>query len=259
MYQHLLYSVENGVGRITINRPESYNALSGELLGELLMAVQATAEDDTVRVVVLTGTGDKAFSSGADLKAAMRAGMGLGDSLRKNYNPLIMAIRELPKPVICRLNGIAAGAGCSLALACDLIVAAETSAMSQIFMNIGLIPDAGSLFFLPRLIGPQKTFELMSTARIVPAAECLALGLVVEVVPFDELDAAVQRRTDFYTNAPTKSIGFLKKILNGAFQEDLQTILEQEATHQELAGRTHDAAEGIAAFLQKRKPNYKGK
>jgi 2-(1,2-epoxy-1,2-dihydrophenyl)acetyl-CoA isomerase len=161
-YQFLKYNVEQGVATITLNRPDVYNALNDEITFEMQDALKAVSKDENVRVVVLTGEG-KAFCSGQDLKAAS------GDqkrsflqSLHKRYNPIISAMRSLPKPIVCRLNGVAAGAGCSLALACDVIVASEEATLIEVFINIGLVPDSGSSYFLPRLVGMAKAFELCS-------------------------------------------------------------------------------------------------
>lgn len=258
MYQHLIYQVQNGVCTITLNRPEVYNALNTLLVQEITQAFEVAKADDFVRVVVLTGAGEKAFCSGADLKSGMTNATSLGDSLRKNYNPMILAIRNLPKPVICRLNGTAVGAGCSLALACDMIIAAENAKMSQIFVSIGLIMDAGSSFFLPKLVGSQKAFELCSTGRVVEAQECLALGLVNSVVTPENLDLAVSNMANQYANAATFAIGLIKKVLNQSSFSTLEEMLELEAINQDLAGKTQDFEEGVRAFLQKRKPSFKG-
>lgn len=258
MYQHLIYQVQNGVCTITLNRPEVYNALNTLLVQEITQAFEVAKADDFVRVVVLTGAGEKAFCSGADLKSGMTNATSLGDSLRKNYNPMILTIRNLPKPVICRLNGTAVGAGCSLALACDMIIAAENAKMSQIFVSIGLIMDAGSSFFLPKLVGSQKAFELCSTGRVVEAQECLALGLVNSVVTPENLDLAVSNMANQYANAATFAIGLIKKVLNQSSFSTLEEMLELEAINQDLAGKTQDFEEGVTAFLQKRRPSFKG-
>lgn len=259
MYQNLIYEIQEGICRITLNRPQVYNALSSDLIQELTRAIGEAEKNEKVRVVILTGAGEKAFSSGADLKAGMGEMSSLGESLRKSYNPMIQAIRNLPKPVICRLNGIAAGAGCSLALACDLIVASENASMSQIFVNIGLIMDAGSSFFLPRLIGSQKAFELCSTGRMVGSEECLELGLVSKVVTLAELDDAVNQLANHYANAPTFAIGLMKKVLNASQHSTLDQMLEMEAANQDIAGKSADFIEGVSSFLQKRKPDFSGK
>jgi 2-(1,2-epoxy-1,2-dihydrophenyl)acetyl-CoA isomerase len=259
LYETLLVETTDGICRLTMNRPQVYNALSRQLLLDLTSAVQTAAADAAVRVIVLTGAGEKAFSSGADLKEGLGGSSSLGQSLRETYHPLIQSIREAPKPVIARLNGVAAGAGCSLALACDGRIAAETATLSQIFINIGLVPDAGSTFFLPRLVGTAKAFELASTGRMVPAAEALALGLVDRVVPVGELDAAVLELATRYAQAPTAAIGMLKNLLNASTTNDLEAQLEREADAQDRAAQTRDAAEGITAFLQKRPAKFEGR
>jgi len=266
MYENLLYDVTNAVCRITLNRPQVYNALSPGLIRDITAAIEAAGADDQVRVVVITGAGDKAFSSGADLKEgvaqAAASGTGqltLGDSLRSTYHPMIRAIRNLPKPVIGRVNGVAAGAGCSLALACDVVLCADEAYFSQIFVNIGLMPDAGSTFFLPRLIGPQRAFELCSTGRHVYGPEAAQLGLVSRSVPAADLDAAVDAVSAYYATAPTRAIGAMKNVLNQSLYADLDHQLEQEAENQDILGRSADAMEGIGAFLMKRKANFSGK
>lgn len=258
MYENLIYELQAGICTITLNRPSVYNALSPQLIQEITKAFTQAGEDPSVRVVVLTGTGDNAFSSGADLKNGLNGMSSLGESLRKNYNPMILSIRNLAKPVICKLNGVAAGAGCSLALACDVIIASETARMSQIFVNIGLIIDAGSSYFLPRLIGSQKAFELASTGRILEAQECLGLGLVNKVVPQNELDKVVAETALMYAQGATQAIGLIKKVLNQSYHSTLEQMLEIEAENQDQAGKTPDFIEGVTAFLQKRKANFKG-
>jgi 2-(1,2-epoxy-1,2-dihydrophenyl)acetyl-CoA isomerase len=265
MYENLLYDVTDSICRITLNRPQVYNALSPGLIRDITAAIEAAGADDQVRVVVLTGAGDKAFSSGADLKegitqAASSGGqLALGDSLRSTYHPMIRAIRNLPKPVIGRINGVAAGAGCSLALACDVVICAEEAYFSQIFVNIGLMPDAGSTFFLPRLIGPQRAFELCSTGRRVYGPEAARLGLVSRSVPAIDLDDALNEIVAYYAAAPTLAIGTMKKVLNQSLYSDLDHQLDQEADNQDVLGRSADAVEGIGAFLMKRKANFSGK
>jgi 2-(1,2-epoxy-1,2-dihydrophenyl)acetyl-CoA isomerase len=259
MYQNLTYETHDGVATITLNRPQVYHALSSALLQEIKQAMDEAGADAAVRVVVLTAMGDKAFCSGADLKSGMTSGMSLGTSLRQYYNPAILAIRNLPKPVICRLNGLAAGAGCSLALACDIVIAADTAYLCQIFINIGLMPDAGSTFFLPRLIGTQRAFEIASTGRKVYAPEAAQIGLIHRAVAVSDLDLAVAEMVEYYRHAPTAAIGAMKKILNLSITSDLSQMLELEAEGQDVLGKTFDAGEGIMAFLQKRKANYRGK
>lgn len=258
-FQFLTYQVNNGVALIKLNRPDVYNALNDAITFELQDALKAVAKDDHVRVVVLTGEG-KAFCSGQDLKdSAAQGKRSFMDSLSKRYNPIISAMRQLPKPIICRLNGVAAGAGCSLALACDMIVASEEATLIEVFINIGLVPDSGSAYFLPRLVGMAKAFELCSMGSRVKASEALALGLVNKVVPADKLDEAISEYTQYFAAAPTKAIGLIKKMLNKSTTSTLDEMLEYEAYSQEIAGATSDHKEGVQAFLEKRKPAFTGK
>lgn len=258
-YQFLLYSLQDGVATLTLNRPDVFNALNDEITYELQDALKQVAKDDNVRVVVLTGAG-KAFCSGQDLKAASgQQKRSFIDSLHKRYNPIIRAMRNLPKPIVCRLNGVAAGAGCSLALACDVIVAQEEAQLIEVFVNIGLVPDSGSSFFLPKLVGMNKAFELCSMGTRVKAKEAQAMGLINKAVPAEELDSAVKFYTDYYAQAPTKAIGLMKKMLNRAASSTLEDMLEYEAYCQEIAGSSADYKEGVQAFLEKRKANFKGK
>ena len=259
MYHFLKYRVEQGVAYLTLNRPEVYNALNDDITFEMQDALKVIAKDDAVRVVVLSGEG-KAFCSGQDLKAASgQEKRSFIDSLHKRYNPIIRAMRNLPKPIICRLNGVAAGAGCSIALACDIIVAAEEATLIEVFINIGLVPDSGSSYFLPRLVGTAKAFELCSMGTKVKAAEAYQLGMINKVVAADKLDEEIKLYTDYFSVAPTKAIGIIKKMLQKSTTSSLDEMLEYEAYSQEIAGRSEDYKEGVSAFLEKRKPNFKGK
>lgn len=258
-FQFLTFAVADGVATITLNRPEVYNALNDAITYELQDALKAAAKDEAVRVVVLTGAG-KAFCAGQDLKAvAGQEKRSFMESLHKRYNPIIRAMKSLPKPIVARVNGVAAGAGCSLALACDIIVASEEATLIEVFINIGLVPDSGSSYFLPRLVGMAKAFELCSMGSRVKAAEALQLGLINKVVPADQLDAAVKEYTDYFATAPTKAIGLIKKMLDKSTTSTLEEMLEYEAYCQEIAGTSKDYKEGVTAFLEKRKPAFEGK
>lgn len=260
MYKTLLFTIENGVCRITLNRPDVFNSFNEELSAEFIDALKKAGKDEAVRVTVISGEG-KAFCSGQDLKD-IKGELGkrsLGDSVLRRYNPMILAIREMPKPVICRLNGVAAGAGASLALACDMIIASENASLIEVFANVGLVPDSGSSFFLPHLVGYNKAFELITLASKITAAEAQALGFVYKVVPAEELDNAVNELANRYAAGPTKTYSLIKKMLNKAYNSNLQEMLQQEYYGQEIAGRSADYKEGVTAFIEKRKPNFQGK
>ncbi|MCE7067389.1 enoyl-CoA hydratase/isomerase family protein [Dyadobacter sp. CY326] len=259
MYQHILFENTNGVARITLNRPQVYHALSPALINEITIAVKAAESDDNVRVIVITGAGEKAFCSGADLKDVSNSGKTAGEILREYYNPMIQAIRTVPKPVVCRLNGLAVGAGCSLALACDLVIAREDAYLSLLFVQIGLMPDAGATFFLPRLVGMAKAFEIASTGRKVYAPEAASIGLISQSVPPSELDNAVDKAVAYYRSAPTKAIGAMKQVFNQSFHSDLAQMQELELINQEKLFNTADAREGITSFLQKKAPDFQGR
>jgi 2-(1,2-epoxy-1,2-dihydrophenyl)acetyl-CoA isomerase len=257
-YEFIRYNVEAGAATITLNRPDVYNALNDGLTYELQDVFRQVAKDDAVRVIVLTGEG-KAFCSGQDLKtAAGQEKRSFIDSLHKRYNPIIKSMRELPKPIIARVNGVAAGAGCSLALACDMIIAAEDAVFLEAFVNIGLVPDSGSSYFLPRMIGSLKAFEMCAMGKRISATDALAMGLINRCVKAADLDGTVAEHVTYFATAPTKSIGLIKKMLNRSMSSTLDEMLEYEAYCQEIAGTSADYREGVTAFLEKRKPSFKG-
>lgn len=260
MYNTVLFSVSDGICFITLNRPDVFNSFNEELSAEFIDALKKASKDDAVRVVVISGAG-KAFCSGQDLKDIKNqtGHRSLSDSVVRRYNPMILSIRDMPKPVICKLNGVAAGAGASLALACDMIVASETATLIEVFANVGLVPDSGSSFFLPRLVGYNKAFELITLTSKVTAKEALELGIVYKVVTPEELDNAVNELAQRYATGPTKTYGMIKKMLNKAYTADLSEMLQYEAYCQEIAGASEDYKEGVAAFTEKRKPVFKGK
>lgn len=257
-FETILLDVKNKVATITLNRPDVFNAFDETQSYELQDALKQVKRDNEVRVIVLTGAG-KAFCSGQDLKAiAGSKNRSLSDSLYKRYNPIIKAMREMPKPIICRLNGVAAGAGCSLALASDFIVASEHASLIEVFINVGLVLDSGSSYFLPRIVGSNRAFELSTMGTKVKAQQALEWGMVNRVVPHEELDATVTEIAAYYAAAPTKAIALMKKMLNKSFNSDLDTMLQYEAYCQEIAGNSADYKEGVTAFNEKRKPEFKG-
>ena len=257
-YNCIKLEKQGKVAKISLNRPDVFNAFNDEQSFELQDALKDVKRDAEIRVVVLTGEG-KAFCSGQDLKAiADSKNRSLSDSLYKRYNPIIKAMRELPKPIICRLNGVAAGAGASLALACDFIVASENASLIEVFINVGLVPDSGSSYFLPRTVSPARAFELATMASKVTALQALEWGMINRVVTLDELDEEVTKVSDYYATAPTLAIGMIKKMLNKATYSDLDTMLQYEAWCQEIAGRSSDYKEGVTAFNEKRKAEFTG-
>ncbi len=258
MYDYLKLDVNNGVATITLDRPEVYNAFNDGLTYEMQTALKSVKKDPKVRVVVITGAG-KAFCSGQDLKdASNNPDRSFSESIRKRYNPMIKAVRALPKPVICRLNGVAAGAGCSLALACDLILAADSAQLIEVFVNIGLVLDSGASYFLPRAVGSARAFELSTMGTRLSASKAMEWGMVNAVAPLEELDALVDSYTVYYAKAPTKAIGLIKKMLNKSQAATLEEMLEYEAYCQDIAGASSDYQEGISAFMEKRPSEFKG-
>jgi len=260
MYNTVLYVVQNSICSITLNRPDVFNSFNEELSAEFIDALKKANKEQAVRVIIISGQG-KAFCSGQDLKDIKNheGTRSLSDSVIRRYNPMIMAMRDMAKPIICKLNGVAAGAGASLALACDIIIAAETATLIEVFANVGLVPDSGSSFFLPRLVGYNKAFELITLASKITAQEAQELGIVYKVVPPEELDAAVLELANRYASGPTKTYGMIKKMLNKAYTANLPEMLQYEAYCQEIAGTSEDYKEGVAAFTEKRKPQFKGK
>lgn len=256
-YETILVEVADAVATITLNRPDSLNALNRVMRRELLAAFKASGRDEAVRALVLTGAG-RGFCSGADLRggAMERAYRRV---LSDEYNPLIVAIRELPKPVIAAVNGVAAGAGVSLALACDLVYASDEARFIQAFIRIGLVADSGSTRTLVRTLGRHRAAQLIFSGEPLGAAEAREAGLVNEVVPGDQLAATVRAAASRLAAAPTRAIGLAKRAINHAEDALLAESLAMEASLQELAGRTQDHAEGAAAFGEKREPRFVGR
>lgn len=258
-YQTLLYELNDGICTITLNRPDVYNAFNEQMKKELNEALKEAEKDAAGRCVVLRGAGDKAFCSGQDLKEHTGAKRSLKESLEKTYNPMIRKIRMMEKPVIGMINGVAAGAGCSLALACDMRVMSSTAKLIEVFIRIGLVPDSGSHFFLSRLVGLAKAFEYAATGRDISAEEAERVGLVNKVVPPEKLEEETMAIAREFAQAPTKAIGLIKRTLNKTLSSDLDTILDYEASIQQIASQTEDHQEGVKAFLEKRKANFKGR
>jgi len=263
MQPTLLVENDGAVRTLRLNRPDVLNAFNGELLSALAKAVRDAEKDVAVRCLVITGSG-RAFSSGQDLadvanRYKSAEPIELGRHLREHYHPTIVRLRTMEKPVVASVNGVAAGAGASLALACDFRIAAESASLIEAFINVGLVPDCGSTFMLPRLVGLARAMELAMTGRKVKAAEALQIGLVNQVVPDAELPAATTALARKLADLPPRGIGLTKRAINAAWSNDLETQLEYEAMLQTTAGQTHDHREGVAAFLEKRTPRFEGR
>ena len=257
-YQTILWSVQDGVATLTLNRPDVLNAINKQMTDEIQDALKGAERNKAVRCLVLTGAG-RAFSSGEDLKARQDAGgPGFGDTLRARYHPIILKMRSIEKPIIAAVNGVAAGAGMSLALAADLRIASDKAKFIEVFARVGLVPDSGSSFFLPWLVGIGKAAELCLLAEDVPAEEALRIGLVNRVVPAADLESATAAWATKLAQGPTVAYGLTKRALNRALTGQLHEILEYEVYGQETAGRTADHKEALAAFLEKRPPVFKG-
>jgi 2-(1,2-epoxy-1,2-dihydrophenyl)acetyl-CoA isomerase len=258
VYQTLLYDVDRNVLTITMNRPDVYNALNEQMKKELNDAFKQAEGDAGVRCIVLRGAGMKAFCSGQDLKEHSDGKRSLKESLERAYNPLIRRMRRIEKPVIGMINGVAAGAGCSLALACDMRVMSTEAKLIEVFIRIGLVPDSGSHWFLPRLVGPGRAFEYAATGRDIDAAEADRVGLVNRVAAPGELEEMTMDLARSLAEGPTRAIGLIKRTLNKALTCDLDELLAYEAHIQQVASETADHREGVAAFREKRKAHFQG-
>ncbi|CAM3890911.1 enoyl-CoA hydratase/isomerase family protein [Aquirufa aurantiipilula] len=256
-YQFLHLSQVNGVWTIHLKRPEVFNALNAGLIHEIRDVAEKAKASESARVLVITGEG-KAFCSGADLKSGA-SDSDLGAVLRATYNPMILALRGLDKPVIGAINGPAAGAGCSLALACDYLIAKEGAYFSELFVQIGLTLDAGSTAFLMQSVGYHKAFELAATAKKIGADEAKDLGFVAEVISEESWESRLQTIGAEFASKPTMAIALIKRELQKAHHQDLATVLEMEAEAQRQAGYSKDFQEGVASFLEKRAPQFRGK
>ena len=254
----IIYEKHQGVATITLNRPQSLNAFVPQMNKEVLEALRDGDRDKEVRCFMLTGAG-RAFCAGQDLKGRTPEQKGsLGASLREKYNPMIRQIRQMEKIVIAAVNGVAAGAGCNLALACDLRVASEEAKFIQSFVRVGLAPDSGGSFILPRLVGVSKAMELLLLGDMVGAQEAQRIGLVARVFPAADFAASARALAEQVARAP-RGIGLIKRAVNHANMPNVENDLEYEAHLQEIAGRSADYDEGVKAFLEKRPPVFTGK
>ncbi len=255
----ILFEKIDAVGKITLNRPEKYNSFVREMALSLQSTLVNCESDDSIRCILITGAG-KAFCSGQDLKEAIDPqGPEIEQIVREHYNPIIKRIREIEKPVIAAVNGVAAGAGANLALACDIVTANQSAKFIQAFSKIGLIPDSGGTYFLPRLIGLPKATAFMMTGEPVSSEKAEALGMIYAVYEDAEFESKTLELARSIAAMPTKGLGYTKRLLNQSFNNSLEDQLDLEAATQSLSAHADDHKEGIQAFLEKRTPKFTGK
>ncbi|MCK0108723.1 enoyl-CoA hydratase-related protein [Flavobacteriaceae bacterium S0825] len=260
MSNSILLKIENEIAFITLNRPEVFNSFNREMALSLQSILDDCETNNEVRAIVITG-GGKAFCAGQDLKevTSPKLNPGFKKILEEHYNPIILRIRNIEKPIIAAVNGVAAGAGANIALACDIVVANQKAHFIQAFSLIGLIPDSAGTYFLPRLIGFQKATALAMLGNKISAEEAERLGMIYKFVPSEEFEETTQRIALKLANMPTKALGLIKKTFNQSLTNTLEEQLALESKHQIEAAGTEDYAEGVAAFIEKRTPNFKGK
>ncbi len=251
--------VENQIAYITLNRPEVFNSFNKQMAFLMQDTLDLCANDNSVRAIVITGNG-KAFCAGQDIGEITNPDLnpGFRKILDDHYNPIVLKIRNIEKPIICAVNGVAAGAGANIALACDIVVANENASFIQAFSKIGLIPDSAGTFFLPRLIGLQKATALMMLGDKVTASDAEKLGMIFKVFPTETFDTDVNKMALTLANMPTKALGLTKKLLNSSITNNLEQQLQLESDLQIQAAESNDYREGVAAFVEKRKPNFIG-
>jgi 2-(1,2-epoxy-1,2-dihydrophenyl)acetyl-CoA isomerase len=254
----VLLETENGVAYITLNRPDKLNSFNREMALLLQQLLDDCAADDAIRCIYITGAG-KGFCAGQDLAEVVDPnGPGMQKILVEHYNPIISRLRSISKPIVAAVNGVAAGAGANLALACDIVVAADSASFIQAFSKIGLIPDSGGTYHLPKLIGFQRASALMMLGDKVPAIEALQMGMLYKIFPADTFIPESKKLAQQLAQMPTKALGYIKEALNASLTSDLQQQLATEDKLQQQAASTNDFKEGVASFLEKRNPAFKG-
>lgn len=264
-YQNILFDISDGVATLTLNRPDKLNSFTQAMHEEVRHALKRVASEagtGNARVLVLTGAG-RGFCAGQDLSdRAVEPGakaVDLGDSVEKNYAPLVQSLRALPLPVIGAINGVAAGAGANIALACDIVLAARSASFVEVFCKLGLIPDTGGTYFLPRLIGSARAMGLALLGEKLSADKAEAWGLIWKAIPDEDFAAEVQAMARHFASAPTKGLAFTKKALHASAHNSLQQQLALECGMMSELGRSDDYREGVAAFMEKRAPQFKGR
>jgi len=254
----IIYKTEEAVAKIILNRPDKFNSINRPMALQMQEALDTAANDKSIRAIYITGEG-KAFCAGQDLTEAIDPdGPGIRKIVEEHYNPIIKKIRSVEKPVVCGVSGVAAGAGANIVLACDVVIAAVSATFIQAFSKIGLIPDSGGTFILPRLIGWQRASALMMLGDKVTAADALQMGMVYKVVENEKLQEEAMAVATTLSQMPTKGIGLTKRLLNQSFFNSLDKQLALERDLQEEATNSYDYNEGVKAFLEKRKPLFKG-
>jgi 2-(1,2-epoxy-1,2-dihydrophenyl)acetyl-CoA isomerase len=254
----ILFEIKNSIAFITLNRPEKYNAFNREMALLLQEKLDECEKNISVRCVLITGAG-KAFCAGQDLSEVVDPnGPGMEKILSEHYNPVVRKIRNLNKPVLSAVNGVAAGAGANIALCCDVVIASGHASFIQVFSKIGLIPDSGGTYFLPRLIGFQKASAFMMLGDKIPAIEAERIGLIYKYFPEETFLSEAEKIAITLSQLPTKGLAFTKRALNKSLDQSLEQQLQTEDSFQRKAAATNDFSEGVSAFLEKRTPNFKG-
>lgn len=256
MFETIIYTIENQVAWIRLNRPDKLNAFTEQMNREIQRAIKQSSTDPAVRSIVITGEG-RAFSSGQDLEE-VDENMDHGDVLRTRYGPMMKELARCEKPVIAAVNGVAAGAGFSLALACDFRLMSDKASFVQAFIHVGLIPDSGNLYYLPKLIGNAKALELAVFGEKIRAEDAKELGLATKVIQQENWDEEVKAFAERLSIMPTQAIGLIKRSLQASWTMNFDEYLENEAFGQRIAGLTNDHKEGVTSFVEKRKPVFKG-